>query len=90
MPRAGSAYVYAYVTVGELLAWTTGWQLLLEYVIGAASVARSWSGYLDALAKGSLSAWMGSVLGGWHTPGLAAYPDVIAAAATMALAGVVA
>ena len=89
VPRAGSAYVYAYVTVGELLAWTTGWQLLLEYIIGAASVARSWSGYLDSLAGQRLSVWMNATLGGWTTPGLAQYPDVIAAAATLALAGIV-
>ena len=82
--------VYAYVTVGELLAWTTGWQLLLEYIIGAASVARSWSGYLDALAGGRISNSLLSAFGGgMHIPGLASYPDIVAAAMTMLLSGVV-
>ena len=43
IPTAGSAYVYAYATVGELLAWIIGWALVLEYAVGAATVAVSWS-----------------------------------------------
>ena len=79
-----------YVTVGELLAWTTGWQLLLEYIIGAASVARAWSGYLDALAGGRISTTLISAFnGGMSVPGLASYPDVVAAGMTMLLACIV-
>ena len=85
VPRAGSAYVYSYVTIGELLAFTTGWQLLLEYVIGASSVARSWSGYLDTLAGGAISAFMARSIPAMAVPGLAASPDFIAFAMTMAL-----
>lgn len=89
VPRAGSAYVYSYVTVGELLAWTTGWQLLLEYVIGASSVARSWSGYVDSLANGAISAGLTRTIGTWAVPGLAADPDFLAAGMTMLLSMIV-
>ncbi|XP_035697690.1 cationic amino acid transporter 4-like [Branchiostoma floridae] len=57
IPRAGSAYVYTYVTVGELFAFVVGWDLVLEYMIGAASVARAWSGYIDYLAENRISNW---------------------------------
>ncbi len=47
VPVAGSAYTYAYATLGELLAWIIGWDLVLEYAVGAATVANGWSGYLS-------------------------------------------
>ncbi|MCE9548306.1 MAG: amino acid permease [Planctomycetia bacterium] len=46
-PVAGSAYTYAYATLGELFAWIIGWDLILEYAVGAATVANGWSGYLQ-------------------------------------------
>jgi amino acid transporter len=46
-PVAGSAYTYAYTTLGELLAWIIGWDLVLEYAVGAATVANGWSGYFQ-------------------------------------------
>lgn len=48
-PVAGSAYTYAYTTLGELLAWIIGWDLVLEYAVGAAAVANGWSAYLQKL-----------------------------------------
>src|SRR5215469_11826366 len=49
IPVAGSAYTYAYTTLGEWLAWVIGWDLVLEYAVGASTVAISWSGYLVSL-----------------------------------------
>jgi APA family basic amino acid/polyamine antiporter len=46
-PVAGSAYTYAYTTLGELFAWIIGWDLVLEYAVGASAVANSWSGYFQ-------------------------------------------
>src|SRR5947199_8041686 len=50
-PVAGSAYTYAYATLGELLAWIIGWDLILEYAMSAAVVAASWSKYLNKLLE---------------------------------------
>ncbi|MFN8322481.1 MAG: amino acid permease [Chitinophagales bacterium] len=51
IPVAGSAYTYAYATMGELIAWIIGWDLVLEYAVGAATVAISWSRYLIKLLE---------------------------------------
>ena len=50
-PVAGSAYTYAYVTLGELLAWIIGWDLVLEYAVGAATVAHGWSKYFQSFLQ---------------------------------------
>jgi len=49
IPIAGSAYTYGYATLGEFVAWIIGWDLVLEYAFGAATVASGWSGYLVGL-----------------------------------------
>jgi APA family basic amino acid/polyamine antiporter len=51
IPMAGSAYTYAYATLGELMAWIIGWDLILEYAMGAAAVAVAWSGYVTSFLK---------------------------------------
>ncbi|ODT68836.1 hypothetical protein ABS71_09445 [bacterium SCN 62-11] len=52
IPIAGSAYTYAYVTLGELAAWIIGWDLILEYAVGNVAVAISWAGYFRSFIKG--------------------------------------
>jgi APA family basic amino acid/polyamine antiporter len=59
VPVSGSAYSYAYATLGELVAWVCGWCLLLEYGVSVAAVAVGWSGYLDAFLEATV---------GWHLP----------------------
>ena len=51
IPIAGSAYTYSYATLGELVAWIIGWDLVLEYAFGAATVAVGWSGHLRAFLQ---------------------------------------
>lgn len=51
IPVAGSAYTYAYATMGELVAWIIGWDLILEYLVGAAAVSVGWSGYVVEFLK---------------------------------------
>jgi APA family basic amino acid/polyamine antiporter len=51
IPIAGSAYTYGYATLGELVAWIIGWDLVLEYAFGAATVASGWSGYFNSLLQ---------------------------------------
>lgn len=58
IPIAGSAYTYSYATLGELVAWVIGWDLVLEYALGAATVSIAWSEYLNKLVG----------YFGWHIP----------------------
>src|ERR671913_9870 len=61
IPIAGSAYTYAYATLGELVAWMIGWDLILEYAVGSMTVAIGWSGYMQRLLAGAginLPLWM--------------------------------
>jgi APA family basic amino acid/polyamine antiporter len=52
IPIAGSAYTYAYATLGEIVAWMIGWDLILEYAVGSMAVAIGWSGYMQQLMAG--------------------------------------
>jgi APA family basic amino acid/polyamine antiporter len=61
VPIAGSAYTYAYASLGEIVAWLIGWDLILEYAVGSITVAIGWSGYMQRLLSGAgitLPAWM--------------------------------
>src|SRR2546425_12064486 len=51
IPIAGSAYTYSYATMGELVAWIIGWDLVLEYAVGAATVAIAWSEYFNKVLE---------------------------------------
>src|SRR5499426_1081667 len=52
IPIAGSAYTYSYATMGEFIAWIIGWDLVLEYAVGAATVSISWSRYFGKFLEG--------------------------------------
>jgi len=78
IPISGSAYTYAYATLGEFLAWIIGWDLVLEYLFGASTVAVGWSGYVVSFLKDfninipavfSQAPLSYSVTGGWHATG---------------------
>src|SRR5881397_1477663 len=61
IPQAGSAYAYSYATLGELIAWIIGWDLILEYAVGNIAVAIAWSGYFMSLLSGfglTMPAWL--------------------------------
>jgi APA family basic amino acid/polyamine antiporter len=59
VPVAGSAYTYAYATMGEMFAWIIGWDLVLEYAVGSATVANGWSSYFQTLLP---AGWLPAML----------------------------
>ena len=76
IPQAGSAYAYTYATLGELVAWIIGWDLMLEYAVGNVAVAISWGDYFNSLMRGvgiDLPAWLTT---GYRTAALSSNPDV--------------
>jgi APA family basic amino acid/polyamine antiporter len=96
VPIAGSAYTYAYATLGEFIAWVIGWDLILEYALGATTVAIGWSGYVVSFLKDLGIALPGqyagspfdfdAAAGGWHATGaLINVPAMLVIAAVSAL-----
>ena len=81
VPSAGSAYAYAYAALGELVAWIIGWDLLLEYSVGAGTVAVSWSSYVQALLHGwgaDLPHWLAAAPGAGGVVNLPAVAIIVA------------
>jgi APA family basic amino acid/polyamine antiporter len=76
IPQAGSAYAYSYATLGELVAWIIGWDLILEYAVGNVAVAISWGDYFNTLLRGfnvQLPVWLTT---GYRTALLSSDPQI--------------
>lgn len=79
VPKTGSAYMFTYVSMGEIWAFLIGWNVVLEYMIGGAAVARAWSGYLDSMFNHAIQNYTETHIMQWDVPFFAHYPDLLAA-----------
>src|SRR5881275_2428683 len=75
IPQAGSAYAYSYATLGEIVAWIIGWDLILEYAVGNVAVAISWGDYFNTLVGDwiAIPVWLTT---GYRTALLSSNPDI--------------
>ncbi|KAK3105225.1 hypothetical protein FSP39_020189 [Pinctada imbricata] len=85
VPKAGSAYSYTYVTLGEFWGFIIGWNIVLEHLLGASSVARAWSGALDSIFNGAIKNSTLTTVGylSRDSQWLSEYPDFIAFTSTI-------
>lgn len=79
VPKTGSAYMFTYLSMGEIWAFLIGWNVILEYMIGGAAVARAWSGYLDSIFNHAIQNFTETHVMRWEVPFIAHYPDMLAA-----------
>lgn len=82
VPKAGSAYVYSYVSLGEFIAFIIGWNLILEYVIGSASVVKGLFTYLDSLLDKAMYNFFHDNMP-MNVPNIAQYPDFFSFGVTL-------
>ena len=90
VPKAGSAYTYTYVTMGEFWAFVIGWNILLEHIIGTASVARAFSASFDSIFEGAIKNGTLTHIGSMNAPWLSNYPDFIALLVVLIVSGFIA
>ena len=92
VPKAGSAYSYTYITIGEVWGFIIGWNIVLEHLIGVSAVARAWSGAVDSMFNGAIRNGTISSIGylAKDSTWFSEYPDFLAAAITFVVFFVVA
>ncbi|KAK2167856.1 hypothetical protein LSH36_23g08052 [Paralvinella palmiformis] len=83
MPKAGSAYTYTYLTIGEIYGFVIGWNVILERMLSGAAVARGWSSMFDAMFDDVIRNVTLQFMGPIDVRGLSSYPDFVAFAATI-------
>ncbi|KAJ7379566.1 Cationic amino acid transporter 4 [Desmophyllum pertusum] len=78
IPKAGSAYIYTYVALGEIWAFVVGWNIILEYIIAGASLARACSEYIDTVFHGEIYHFFMNDIATWNYAAIGPFPDFLA------------